>query len=313
MAYKHWKDMTEEERTACKTKREEKLKATTELLTKGIKGIITSDAWQTFLVFSSKFYRYSFRNLMLIWMQKPSATLVGSFKFWMKLKRMPRKGTGLEILVPIIKKVDVQDADGNTYQADRCVGFKIGHVFDVSDTDGEPLKENTGISLLKGNDIELYGALCEYAKEKFNIIVQETGQWAGLTINGSCHYNDQVADMIEINNENEPTMKAKTTAHELAHATLHTPAVYHAHNDKSLEELEAESVAFVVMHNFGINSGEYSFLYLASWAGGDDGVKQIEQSGKKIQETARDIITWIEEKYGLVATEDEETEEQTDD
>lgn len=316
--YKQWKNMTEDERKVARENREKKLAATTEMLVNGIKGVMNSDQWKNFLLFSAKFYRYSFRNMLLIWIQKPTATLVGSFKFWLKMHRMPRKGTGLQILVPIIKKVDIEDSDGNTYQADRCVGFKIGHVFDIGDTDphGEPIKgvETGGISLLQGNEIELYTALQLYAKDVMNIPTIETNEFRNMAVNGSCRFDAETKLPVEIKikADNEPTMKAKTMAHEITHATLHKIDIYKVHTDKSIEELEAESAAFIVMHNFGIDSGEYSFMYLATWAGNEEGLKIIQQSGKRIQETARDIITWIEEKYGIVADIESETEEKSD-
>jgi antirestriction protein ArdC len=88
----------------------------------------------------------------------------------------------------------------------------------------------------------------------------------------------------------------KTLAHELAHAILHEDHEDYVRN-RGQYELEAESTAYVVCQTLGIDSSEYSFGYVTSWAGGgDEAQKKIRESGQKIQKAAHRIIGALEKE-----------------
>lgn len=299
--YKKWQDMTEEEREAVKKEREDKLNATQELLIKGIRSVIDSGQWKKFLAFSDKFWHYSFRNMMLVWIQRPNSTQIASVKTWNELGRYVLKGEkGMEILVPIFKKVSEINDAGVSVERKLLVNFKVGHVFDISQTDGKPIEETSGVKYLVGNDVELLSHLINYAKEVLHVQVEEE---AGLNdVSGYISYSgpNSVPDKIVLNASRTPTMMAKTMAHEITHGILHTKTEYTEHTSRDIKELEAESSAFLVMNAFGIDSGEYSFLYLAGWSNGEEGIKAIQDSGTHIHKAACSIIEWIQEKYELV-------------
>lgn len=299
MAYKKWCDMNADEQAEAKAAREERLAKTQELLVKGIQSVIDSGQWQKFLEFSSRFHQYSFRNMMLVWMQRPNSTCIASVKKWNELHRWVKKGEhGMEILVPIFKKEMIEGKE-----MEMLVGFKVGHVFDISQTDGADLPEEVMPSLLRGNNVELLHALIRYGMDVMKVRVEEEIMDDGA--NGYITYSQGKPDRIAIKASNEPTMKAKTMAHELAHGILHSESEYAEHTPRDTKELEAESTAFLVMNTFGIDSGEYSFLYLASWGGGAEGIKQIQESGGRIHRAANAIISWVQEQYGYEEAHDE--------
>ncbi len=117
--------------------------------------------------------------------------------------------------------------------------------------------------------------------------------------NGCCRYDGQTGEPIEI--VVDPLLpkqhQAKTLAHEVAHSILHSRSQYNDHIPRSQAELEAESVAFIVLHHFGIDSSDYSFPYVAGWQQGEDAPSNLRQSGMLIQKAANQIIDWIETNF----------------
>ncbi len=109
-----------------------------ELLYDGVTNLLDSESWKEALKFRSKFHSYSFRNAYLIYLQCPTATLVAGYRRWQELGRQVRKGeTSLAILAPILKKVEGEGGDDER----KVVGFRTARVFDIAQTDGEPLPE----------------------------------------------------------------------------------------------------------------------------------------------------------------------------
>jgi hypothetical protein len=152
-------------------------------------------------------------------------------------------------------------------------------VFDISQTDGEVLPEVC--SRLAGDDpgaclsrlIGVAGVL-GYAVRDVEL---------GPGTNGLCSFDRR---LIEVEVRNSPAQRIKTLAHEIAHAILHE-----GHKDRALAELEAESTAYVVCQQLGLDSGAYSFGYVATWAGGgDQAISQIKASCGHIQRAAAFMI-----------------------
>ncbi len=246
-------------------------------LTEGIEALTTSDAWRAHLEVQGRFHRYSFSNALLISRQDPEATRVAGFATWKKLGRAVRKGErGLWILAPMTGRRTRTD-DGEEHRA--VVGFRPVAVFDVAQTDGEPLPEvcrtlrgddpGAGFDLLAGRAVRLGYSV-------------ETTELPGST-NGDCSFSRR---RIRIECRNEPAQRVKTLAHELAHVLLHEGT-----DDRALAELEAESTAFVVCRTLGLDTSDYSFGYVACWAGGGvEAVARIKSSGARIQRAAAVIL-----------------------
>ncbi|HVB06950.1 MAG TPA: ImmA/IrrE family metallo-endopeptidase, partial [Acidimicrobiales bacterium] len=162
---------------------------------------------------------------------------------------------------------------------------------DHSQTEGAPAPA-VFVRLAGGDPGGAYARLRAVAKT-LDFSVEETRLSAGS--NGDCSHARR---LIRVEERNAPAQQVKTLAHELAHALLHEQFV-----SRALAELEAESAAYVICAALGIDSGDYSFGYLATWAGGGaDAVAAIKSSCARIQRAARavlDALAWIEEVDGL--------------
>jgi hypothetical protein len=248
-------------------------------LTEGISTLTSSEEWQRHLETQSRFHNYSFGNVLLIAAQCHEATRVAGFNAWRKLNRFVRKGEkAIWVLAPMIYK-NVEDGE-----TDRVIrGFKFVPVFDIGQTDGEKLP--SVCNRLDGDDPKgLYAQLVTVARSiGFTVEDHEFNDGA----NGDCCHADR---RIRVETTNTPAQRVKTLAHELAHALLHEN-----HDNRALAELEAESTAFVVCQVLGIDSGDYSFGYVATWAGsGDQAIAGIKASCERIQKSAAAILQALE-------------------
>jgi len=252
----------------------------------GISQLTSSDRWQDWLSIQSKFHHYSFGNTLLIQLQCHEATRVAGFQAWRKLGRNVRKGEkAIWILAPVTRKVGDDDEiePGTDPKARALVAFKPAAVFDIGQTDGEELPEV--VTRLQGNDpCGAYGLLRDVAHAIGYTVEEES--LPGST-NGDCTFD---LKRIRVEARNDEVQQVKTLAHELAHAMLHE-----GFKDRALAELEAESIAFIVCDALGVNSGDYTFGYVAIWAGGgDEAIAGIRAAGSRIQRTADDIIGRLE-------------------
>jgi hypothetical protein len=259
-------------------------------LERGIQTLTNRDNWLNYLKTQAVFHSYSFNNTCLILDQCPHASQIAGFQSWKKLDRSVKKGEkGIRILAPIVRK------DPDCPDEIASIAFKSVSVFDISQTEGEPLPKIA--DRLEGDDLGMLDALKEFALSKgFVIKAEDLGE-----TNGSCSYQDPIE--IAINPHRSLLHQAKTLAHELGHALLHCGDRYTGHDSTGAVELEAESVAFITLHHFGIDSGEYSFGYIAGWnadtADVEPVIAQLKQSGVNIQTAANQIISGIEARLSL--------------
>jgi hypothetical protein len=247
-------------------------------LAEGIARLTTSAAWRRYLEFQSRFHRYSFNNVLLIAAQCPEATQVAGFRAWRDLGRFVRAGErAIWILAPLVYRPRGLAEEG----AEVVVrGFKFVPVFDVSQTDGAELP--SVCNQLVGDDPAGHFARLAGVAGSLGFTVEDH-VLAG-SINGDCSHDDR---RIRIETRNAPAQRLKTLAHELAHALLHEGFA-----DRALAELEAESTAYVVCHALGLDSGDYSFGYVATWAGGgQQAVAAVRASCGRIQRAAAEILS----------------------
>lgn len=273
-----------------------------EMIEQGVKDVYTSDNFKNYLSFLSKFHDYSFNNTILILSQYPSASLIAGLHSWNRnFKRQVNKGSkAIKILAPynttIKTKEESLDENGNKIQIEvesKITKFRVVNVFDVSQTSGEPLPEL--INDLKGTskDIEM---LIESIKEICEIPIEFTSPSIDETLeDGAKGYFSLTDNKIVINEELENLQIVKTLAHEYVHSILH--------NDKNMKktqnqrEIEAESLAFVLCNHFGIDTSDYSFTYIATYAQNDqDFLKQTLIEIKTISSELIDKIEPVFEK-----------------
>lgn len=254
-----------------------------DMLTEGISKLASSAEWRRYLDLQSRFHAYSYGNVLLISNQCPGATQVAGFRAWKQLGRHVRSGEkAIWILAPMLRRSD----DGVEGEERRVVsGFKFVPVFDLSQTEGEELP--SVCTTLTGDD---RGGHYDLLVKVANLIgfAVEDHAFAGST-KGDCSHGGR---LIRIERRVSAAQRVKTLVHEIAHAKLHESC-----QNRMLAELEAESVAYVVCHAVGIDSGRYSFGYVASWAGGaEPAIMAIRSSCVRIQKTAAFILDALGEE-----------------
>lgn len=251
-----------------------------ERLAEGIRELTQGPRWAAWLAFSARFHRYSFHNQILILAQRPDATWVAGYRAWQRLGRQVRRGErGIAIFAP--RPVAGSEREPlEEKEEPAAVRFLVVRVFDVAQTDGpdlpRPLRDLSGSRPAGELDrlLDVAGSL-GFAVE----LVELRGER-----HGDCSH---ALRRIRVDRRLAPTQLTKTLCHELAHALLHGQDF---DGGRPLAELEAESVAFVVCHELGIDSSDYSFGYLASWAGGEHAVAEITEAAERISSAAGVIL-----------------------
>lgn len=239
-----------------KAQQEDRLAGVLKTLETGIETILTSEGYQQYLQTMSRFHGYSFNNVALIMAQKPDATMVAGFNRWKDLGRFVRKGEkGMKILVPHRAKV----AEAEETEPQYIVrGFGVGTVFDVSQTDGQPLPEPPGVEALTGQaerSAHVTDRLTQFLlQEGITLSRADTGNAKG-------YYAPRRREIV-LSRDITGDQEAKTLTHETAHYL----ADHRGQVERADAETVAESAAYVVMQHEGVDTSEYSFPYVARWA-----------------------------------------------
>lgn len=270
-------------------------------LTDAIATIETGEQWQAWLDFSRRLHRYSFNNLILIWSQRPDATSVASYRTWQALNRQVRRGeTALRVLAPITRRMPVLDESGRAVlgpngrleQQQRITGFRPAPVFDISQTDGPPPPEAPRPALLNGRaPAGLWQSLVgEISERGYRLMRGPASDLHGA--NGLTKTSERE---VWVRDDVDDVQAVKTLAHELAHVILHTRREQ-PETCTGIREIEAESVAHLVMAAHGVQTASYTFPYVASWAqplAAAERVPMIEivaRTGTRVTEAAGAII-----------------------
>ena len=236
-----------------------------------ILNLTDSEKFKSYLDTVAKFHRYSQRNIDLIYSQNPSASQVAGFKKWQNdFKRSVNKGEkGIRIAAPIIKKLTPEDQKRlDTTEEKAIVGYRYIPVFDISQTSGEPVlsakdfvKENLADHQ---NVTSLYNAFKDYLNQQTDLKVSEVPL---ATLNGAKGYFQPSTNEIVIGgDEPDNALKLKTLYHEYAHSQLHGLKSAFKDRPRAYQETQAEAVAYVAMQNIGVDTGNYSLGYVATWA-----------------------------------------------
>lgn len=285
------------------------MKDLTDKLEAGIKEVFSSDKYRIYLSVMSRFYNYSFRNSLLVMLQRPESTHVAGFTAWRdKFHRTVNKGErGIQILAPAPyrAKVEVERRDESGKLSKEEVeiikpAFRAAYVFDVSQTSGEPLPE---LATELTGSVSRFQALFESLRSVSPFPIQMETLASGMK--GYC---DPANRKIAIHAGMSEAQTLKTAIHEITHADLHADPSRLAlePKDRQTKEVEAESVAYVVCSHYGIDTSEYSFAYLANWSSTKE-LKELKSSLEAIQVQAGDLIDRIDRKY-LVLTQSQERE-----
>ena len=287
--------------------RKQQMKEITERLEQGVKDIFTSEMYTTYLRTMAKFHNYSFNNTLLIAMQRPDATLVAGFNAWKnKFNRYVKKGEkGIQIIAPApIKEVEEREKidkdtglavlnENGEPEMERVEyvipRFRVTMVFDVSQTDGEPIPS---LEVNELTDSVKDYALLTAAIEQVSPVPMRFDEIEG---DAKGYYSDADKEIcIQVGMGESQTIK--TMIHEVAHAMLHNSDLMKQRGeekDRLTKETEAESIAFTVCSALGIDTSDYSFPYVASWASGKE-MKELKDSMDTIRLTAADFLEKLE-------------------
>ena len=351
----------------------ERLQEITAGIEQGIKELFESEKYMRYLSVMSKFHRYSVNNTMLIYMQRPDATLVAGFNKWKnQFERHVKKGEhGITIIAPkpYKKKIEemkrdpdthapILDADGKAVMEEKEIEipmFRPVKVFDVSQTDGKPLPELA--SSLSGT-VPHYEAFMEALRRSAPVPIE----FEPMAENMDGYFSSE-QQRIAIREGMSEVQTVSAAVHETAHSKLHDPkkyeieqswkvvmdsgggtvrdfqsgfateaeaeqfatemgwrfvdenrfewrlevqedltAVKQAAKNRNTEEVEAESISYAVCQYFGIQTGENSFGYIASWSK-DKELKELRASLETINKTSCELINDIERHYKEICKE----------
>lgn len=254
-----------------------------EMLIKGVEQVYTSENFTKYLDTLRKFHSYSAMNCLLIVMQMPDASLVAGFNDWKKkFKRSVKKGEkAIRIIAPIPCKYTVKETLKDGTEEEREVTFqrfKTVPVFDISQTDGEDLpKLCQPLTADVSGYEEIIDKLVDFAQ--YPVIFEHIDT-------GAHGYFDVKEQKIVINDEESQAQTIKTLVHEIAHSILHNDAFCEI--PKEIKEIQAESTAYMVCSEIGLDTSGYSFEYVARWAQMD--MKKLRDQMDIVRKTADAII-----------------------
>lgn len=309
----------------------EKLKEITDGIEKGIKELFASDLYADYLKTMSRFHNYSLNNIMLIYMQKPNATMVAGFDKWKnQFGRHVNKGEkAIKIIAPVLynKKVErekrdpqtqmlVVDEQGNPVMEEitiRVPKFKVTSVFDVAQTEGKPLP--TLVHDLYGN-VENYDVFMEAIRRSspapMDIVPLSPEE------HGDGYYSLSEKH-IYLRDGMSQAQTVSAAIHEMAHAMLHSKEMLEAEKlanpeakpkSKAQKEIEAESVSYACTKYYSLETKENSFGYIASWSKNQD-LPELKASLETINKTASAIITSIDRNLKEIVHEREAQQEKS--
>ena len=304
-------------------KNREQLKEITDRIEAGIRDIFESgdmEKYRNYLRTMSRFHNYSLNNQALIHLQRPDATFVAGYNRWRdKFSRHVLRGEkGITIIAPTPykKKIEqekldpdtklpVLDADGKVMTEEKEIEipmFRPVKVFDYAQTDGKPLPERVAspVANLTGS-VENYEAFMEALRRSSPVPVEVKPLSADMD-----GYFSPKTQRIALREGMSEVQTVSAAVHEIAHAKLHNYGLQQTeerkHKSRNTEEVEAESISFMVCAYFGIETGANSFGYVATWSKNAE-LPEFRASLDTIGKTANGIITDVEKHFAEVCKE----------
>ena len=304
-------------------KNREQLKEITDRIEAGIRDIFESgdmEKYRNYLRTMSRFHNYSLNNQALIHLQRPDATLVAGYNRWRdKFSRHVLRGEkGITIIAPTPYKKKIEqekldpdtklpilDADGKVITEEKEIEipmFRPVKVFDYAQTDGKPLPERVAspVANLTGS-VENYAAFMEALRRSSPVPVEFKPLSADMD-----GYFSPKSQSITLREDMSEVQTVSAAVHEIAHAKLHNYALQQPeerrHKSRNTEEVEAESISFMVCAYFGIETGANSFGYVATWSKNAE-LPEFRASLDTIGKTANGIITDVEKHFAEVCKE----------
>lgn len=306
--------------------REAKLEALHEQLSEAVSALVTGEDWKRALTFAAQFRSRSFNNTMLIYVQhfsafkegrvpEPTPTYVAGFHQWLSLGRHVAKGQhGYGILAPITARfasLNPTDAAswrrlsrgekpgyGETVRS-KLVGLKVAHVWDVSQTAGDPVPERPRPTLLHG---QAPAGLWDGLADQITALGFELRLVSSAAaIGGANGLTDFLSREVSVRMDMDDAAQVKTLAHELGHVLLHAPRENVISTDlaadaalhRGIAEVEAESIALMVGAAHGLDTSSYTVPYVSTWAASVPGktpVEVVQSTAERVTSTSLGIL-----------------------
>jgi len=233
-----------------------------------------------YLACMGRFHAYSMGNIMLIWSQRPDATRVAGFRTWKSMGRHVRKGEkGIEIVAPMKLRARASEspADPRDESKEDQIRYRVAHVFDIAQTDGDDVPE---FARVQGDPGSMLEGLKNFAASRGIIVDTDDSLGTALGVSRG--------GRISLRPGLPPAEQFSTLAHELAHELLHRNT--EARPDKTVRELEAESVAYAVASAVGLTPGTSSRDYIHLYRGD---VGTLLKSLAEIRSAAHQILSFL--------------------
>jgi hypothetical protein len=306
---------TKEETRAARETRLEELHGQ---LTGAVETLVTGDDWARALSFAARFRSRSFSNTLLIWAQheqafeqgrvsEPYPTYVAGYRQWQALDRQVAKGqSGYMIFAPVTARfASANPSDPtswrrlaprekrktNEVERSRMVGVKPAYVWDVSQTDGDPVPEPPAPRLPEGQaPAGLWEGLAAQVTAAGFDLVRVPG---AASIGGANGLTDYTARTVSVREDMPDAARVKTLAHELGHVLLHGPDNPDTQGHRGIAEVEAESVTLMVGAAHGMDTSGYTVPYVSGWAASvkdTSPVEVVKATGERVRKTAIGIL-----------------------
>jgi hypothetical protein len=286
----------------------DRLAALHDTLTASVEALVGDAAWQRMLTAAACFHRYSLSNVLLILTQRPDATRVAGIRTWNRLGRRVHKGErGIAILAPCTYRGEPPDDDGGGRDSDQppaepgaaprrvLRGFRIVHVFDIGQTEGDPIPDVQPVVLDGDDPARLFDALAAQVCHEGYAVRSVPGltDTDGAPVDGLTQWGPRV---VSIDAALPQAHATHTLAHELGHVLLHRPPTALS---PTQVEVEAESLAYIVCTAAGLDSGPAAAPYVARWSGGD--LTVIRDSAERVLAGARTVLGRLAADTGALA------------
>lgn len=272
------KTFSPEERAAY---REQQREASADLMKKAVSELLTSEGWIAWAKCRARMNRYSLNNTLLIVCQLPTASLVSSYKHWKELNRQVIAGErALRIFAPLFRWPTEEDLAAGAKKDQKVLyGFKLVPVFDVSQTEGDPLPEPTSEPITGDSHADYIPALEAFAaKQGYTVSYEDL---SGTGMGGYC---DPKNKRIVVGIGTPANATVRVLVHEIAHSL----GVGYKDYGREAAEVIVETATFIVCDGLGLDTSGDSIPYVASW-GAQDQAAAIEKFAGVVHKVAKDI------------------------
>ncbi len=305
-------------REEARAAREAKLEELHERLIGAVERLVTGEDWGRAMVFAARFRSRSFNNTLLIYMQhleafeegrvpEPFPTLAAGYRQWQGLGRQVMKGQkGYQILAPVLGRfASSNPSDPTSWRRllprekphpgelvrSKMVAAKPAYVWDVSQTEGEPIPLRQEPRVLEGEaPARLWRGIVDQINDAGFVLDMVPD---ASVIHGANGMTDYLAQRVSVREDMDPATRVKTATHELGHVRMHGPRPDEARLHRGIVEVEAESVALMVCAAHGMDTSGYTIPYVAGWAESVKDVSPVDvvrQTGERVRAMAISIL-----------------------